>query len=142
MPDLKELYLPCTDEIQTEAFAAATKLERLALDALGIVEAINLADTLPSLKFIIFYPSRMDDSSDEEGEVMKVGKTLIVRAEELQVENIKTHYKELAPLLVPYMYMADQSKKSFLMSLALDYKRNKDVIKYLVQEKGFDLNYT
>ncbi len=145
LPNLKELYVPHAgiDFLNHKnVFSFAKKLERLALNYYSMPAEL-LVKTCPSLRFIMYYRCPYAKDSDSEEDDFKpievIGQTVAIRPEGFEDESLRENYKLLAPVLVPYLY--NTSSMSFLAALATNYYRNKEIIKYLVQEQKFDLHY-
>jgi hypothetical protein len=145
LPNLKELYVPNArvDFLNHKnAFSLAKKLERLALKFYSM-PADLLVKTCPSLRYIMYYRCIYGRDSDSEGEEFKpievIGKTVALRPDAFAHRSLAENYKLLAPVLVPYLQ--NYPHVPTLAALATNYFGNRTLIKYLVTEMRFDLNY-
>lgn len=103
-----------------------------------------LVKSCPSLRFVIGMPDGDSDSSDEDlsdyNAITKHGSTFAVATEAFGQPLLGKNYRLLRPLIVPYL--ANKPTMSLLTALCCDYLNNRKLIKYLVEELHFDLNYT
>ncbi len=139
MPNLEDLYLDLKATLNSvELFAPVQKLKLLTFSngALSnLAELRRLSELLPNLRYVVYEGTKnfWAPNSQDALEPLTVGNLTIVPTTVLEKGDLAS-LKRLGKFVAP-------ANQPLLLLRALNYRHSKEVIRYLITECHFDVNF-